>query len=96
MLMYILQYFGSNIFPKVYNLINDLRDLGYIIDIDICNRSFNAQLKYASKIKAKYICVIGDDELKENTCGLKNMNTSQQLKVKMSAEKIDNILKGGN
>jgi len=88
--------FNSNIFPKVYKLINDLRDLGYIIDIDICNRSFNAQMKYANKIKAKYICIIGEDELEEKVCSLKNMNTSQQVKVKMLAEEIDNILKGGN
>ncbi|MDD2376308.1 MAG: histidine--tRNA ligase [Clostridia bacterium] len=85
--------FDSNIFPKVFKLTNDLRDLGYIIDIDICNRSFNAQLKYASKIKARYICIIGEDELKENLCGLKNMNTSEQIKVDMSAEEIGNILK---
>jgi len=87
---------NSDIFPKVYNLINNLRDLGYVIDIDICNRSFNAQMKYAGKINCRYICIIGEDELKENLCSLKNMNTSEQVKISMTAKDIDNILKGGN
>lgn len=85
----------NNIFSKVFSLTSDLRDLGYIIDIDICNRSFNAQMKYASKINANYTCIIGEDELKENVCSLKNMNTSQQMKVDLSVNEIDKIIKGG-
>ncbi len=86
----------NNAFSKVYKIINDLRDLGYIVDIDICSRSFNSQMKYASKINANYTCIIGEDELKENTCSIKNMNTSQQIKVKMLVDDIiNNVIKGG-
>lgn len=83
-------------FSKVFNIMGDLRDLGYIADIDICSRSFKAQMKYAGKINAKYTCIIGEDELKENTCSLKNMDTSNQIKVNLSVNEIDNVLKGGN
>ncbi len=87
---------NSNIFSKVFNLTNNLRDLGYIVDIDICDRSFNAQMKYASKIDSKYVCIIGEDEIKENLCSLKNMNTSEQVKINLNAKEIDEVIKGGN
>jgi len=85
----------NNAFSKVFNIANDLRNLGYIADIDICGRSIKAQMKYAAKINTKYTCIIGEDELKENSCSMKNMDTSEQLKVNLSAQKIDNMLKGG-
>lgn len=85
----------NNAFSKVFNIANELRDLGYIADIDICGRSIKAQMKYAAKINTKYTCIIGEDELKENSCSMKNMDTSEQLKVNLSVEEIDNMLKGG-
>jgi histidyl-tRNA synthetase len=84
---------NKNIFPKVFNLIEKLRDLGYVIDSDICDRSFKAQLKYASKINSNYTCIIGEDELKDNICIIKNMNTSDQIKVELSVNELDKILK---
>jgi histidyl-tRNA synthetase len=87
---------NNNIFSKVFNLTNELRDLGYIVDIDICNRSFNAQMKYASKINTRYICIIGEDEINENLCSLKNMNTSEQVKVNLNVNEINDVIKGGN
>lgn len=92
---FILQ--DSNAFTKVFNLVEELRNLGYIVDMDICGRSIKAQMKYASKINSNYVCIIGDEEVKENSCSLKNMNTSEQVKVNLSVNDIsNNALKGGN
>lgn len=88
--------FDSKNYVKIYDLISKLRDAGYIVDVDICNRSFKAQMKYADKINAKNICIIGDDELNSNICKIKNMKSSEQFDVELSSTKIDEFLKGGN
>ncbi|MEG1705319.1 MAG: histidine--tRNA ligase [Clostridia bacterium] len=87
--------FDSNNYVKIFNIVNTLRDRGYIVDIDICNKSFKAQMKYANKINAKNICIIGDDEIENNTCQLKSMKTSEQCELKLDTDVIDNFLKGG-
>lgn len=86
----------NNAFSKVFNIANGLRKLGYIADIDICGRSIKAQMKYAAKVNTKYTCIIGEEELNENSCSMKNMDTSEQVKVSLSVEEIVNVLKGGN
>ncbi|MEG0872790.1 MAG: histidine--tRNA ligase [Clostridia bacterium] len=69
-----------------------LREMGYVVDIDIQRRSFKAQLKYADKIKARYVCIIGKNEIKNNTCIIKNMEDGKQLEVKLEIDEIINRL----
>ena len=40
---------------------------------DIFERSFKAQMKYADKINAKNLLVIGENELNEGKAKIKNM-----------------------
>lgn len=77
-------------------IIAELRALNneYIIDLDICERSFKAQLKYANNIAAKYVCIIGEDEIKNNVCVLKTMDTGIQEKVKLDANSIAKYISG--
>ena len=70
------------------NIVSSLRDNNIATDIDICNRSFNAQLKYANRINAKYICIVGEEELNNNTCILKNMQDGKQRKINLLSEDI--------
>ncbi len=56
------------------------------------NRSTKAQMKYANKIGAKYVAIIGEDELKEESFTLKNMETGNSEKIKLVKE----VLKEGN
>ena len=60
-----------------------LNEKTYVTDLDISNRSMKAQLKYANKLNAKYVCILGEDELKENNCIVKNMETGIQEEVKL-------------
>lgn len=78
-------------YPKAINIVNEIRRRGYIVDIDICNRSFKSQLKYADKIKAKYVCIIGEEELKNNKCIIRNMNDGTQSEVALD---VCDIIKG--
>lgn len=62
---------------------------GYIaVETDICQRSFNAQLKYANKIGVDNLLVIGEDELKTNTAKIKNMETGKEYNVELDVDSI--------
>lgn len=65
-----------------------LNEKGYVTDLDISNRSMKAQLKYANKLDAKYVCILGEDELKENKCIIKNMETGIQEESKIEFEDV--------
>jgi histidyl-tRNA synthetase len=58
-----------------------LRDNGISCETDVVNRGVKAQFKYANKINAKFVITIGDDEINENKVSIKNMDTSEQIKI---------------
>ncbi len=58
---------------KAFALAIALRKEGIAAEIDHMNRSIKAQFKYADKIGAKYVAVIGETELAEGGVNLKNM-----------------------
>ena len=77
---------------RVYEIINSLRDKGYIVDNNITSRNFKNQLKYADKIKAKYVMIIGENELNKNICQIKNMQKGTQKECELSIDSIlDNL-----
>lgn len=65
-----------------------LRALGVRSDIDHMGRSVKAQMKYADKVGAKYVLVIGDNELQEGKANLKDMQNGGQTEVVLTAEAI--------
>lgn len=60
-----------------------LREMGLSVDSDIMGRSFKAQLKYANKINARYLIILGEDEMAQNKANIKNMNTGESFLVDM-------------
>lgn len=73
---------------KAQEYVDKLRNIGFVVETNISNRSFNAQFKYANKIGANFIVIIGEDELKNNNCSIKNMITGIQDTIELN---IDNI-----
>ncbi len=69
---------------KATKLCMDLRDEGFIAITDVAGRSVKAQMKYADKIGASFSTVIGDDEIANDRCILKNMKTGEQNEVTLS------------
>ena len=80
-------------FKKVFPLINQLREKGIKSEIDLSGRSFNAQFKYANKLNAKFNIIVGEDELKNNKCVIKNMNTSTQEELNLDSNDIIKYIK---
>ncbi|MBE6039362.1 MAG: histidine--tRNA ligase [Clostridiales bacterium] len=63
-------------------LIHELRRAGIRAEADTRERNLKGQMKYANKLGAAYTVVIGDDEVDSGELTLKNMETSEQTKVR--------------
>jgi histidyl-tRNA synthetase len=66
---------------KAFTLANSLRAKGLTVEIDHMARSIKAQLKYADKLGAKFVAVLGGDELASQTLNVKRMANGEQQKV---------------
>lgn len=62
-----------------------LRDAGVRAEFDHVGRSFKAQFKYADKIGAKLVAVLGEDELARGEAALKDMRDGSQAAVALDA-----------
>ena len=76
-------YVASNTENENYviKFVNSLRRHGFRVDSDLMNRSLKSQFKYADKIDARFVIVIGDDEINENKISIKNMQSGEQIKI---------------
>jgi histidyl-tRNA synthetase len=61
-------------------------------EYDLMGRSLGSQMKYANKIGAKFVLVLGEEELKTGEAKLKNMKTGQSNQIKTENEQ--EFLKG--
>lgn len=68
----------------IVGIANSLRKKGIGCDMDFMGRSLKAQLKHASKIGAKFVAVIGPDEITSGTCRIKQMDTGQEKEIKIT------------
>lgn len=72
---------------EAMKLANTLREC-LVIETNISSRSFNAQMKYANKIDAEYVIVLGEDEINNEKCKLKNMETGKEIECELNTESI--------
>ena len=69
---------------KAFELCAKLRKNGVIAEIDHMERSIKAQFKYADKLGAKYVAVIGGNELENGVMNVKSMATGESESVAFS------------
>ncbi|MBN2853717.1 MAG: histidine--tRNA ligase [Clostridia bacterium] len=72
-------------------IIDELRKEDIFVDIDVMGRGLKAQMKYADKMKSKYVIVLGDEEIKTNKCRIKIMESGQEKEI--SVDSIVNRIK---
>lgn len=58
-------------------IVMDLREKGVKAENDIMDRGIKAQMKYADRVGAKYVVVIGDEELQNGVVNIKNMQNGE-------------------
>ena len=63
------------------SLTKQMRAAGIRVIMDVMERGLKAQFKYADRIGARYVVVIGDEELAKGVVTLRDMNNSSQTQV---------------
>jgi len=58
-----------------------LRAAGYLCDMDLLQRSVKAQMREANRQQARFVLLLGEDELKQKMFSLKRMDRSEQVQV---------------
>ena len=72
--------------PVSLNIAKILRQKGLNIVSDPLRRSMKAQMRDANKLRARYVLILGESELKDNTIIFKNLESGKQESIKQ--EKI--------
>ena len=75
---------------KAISLVNDLRLNGFIADMDYLNRSLKSNFKQADRLNAKFVIIIGEEELKTGEFTIKDNTTREEFKI--NEEYIINFL----
>ncbi|HYE10454.1 MAG TPA: His/Gly/Thr/Pro-type tRNA ligase C-terminal domain-containing protein, partial [Patescibacteria group bacterium] len=65
-------------------MIHRLRDVNIKCDKDYMARSLKAQMKYANKMNAKFVTVIGEDEISNNKIKIKNMGNGFEEEIPLN------------
>ena len=75
---------GEKESEKAFELVNVLRDNGISADFDHMGRGIKAQFKYADKIGAEIVAVIGSNELEKGEVKVKKMSDGSETTVKFT------------
>lgn len=82
---------SENELESAVNLANKLRNLGASVEFDSMDRSLKAQMKYANKLSAKYVMILGSSEIETGKAKLKDMGASSEIDVNL--DDLDKIYK---
>lgn len=68
---------------ETINIIQTLRLSGFKVETDYMNRNIKANFKQADKYNAKFIIIMGEEEIKEKIVNIKNNETKEEEKIEM-------------
>jgi histidyl-tRNA synthetase len=75
-------------------LVSDLRIAGVSSDMDYTGKSLKSQMKLADKLGARFVIIIGEDEVAQGVVTVRDMNTKEQSQSPMGsvAETVKSFL----
>ena len=82
---------GDDAADKAMAMTMELRDEGFFVEYDLMGRGIKPQMKYANKIGAKFVLVIGSGELETGKANLKNMASGEQTEIKLDSSFVDSF-----
>ena len=68
-----------------FKLMHELRERGYRVDMDLDSKSLKSQMKQADKAGARFVVIIGSQELENKQAPLRNMKTGEQTDLQLAA-----------
>jgi len=83
-----LAYIGDAGGEKARTLCRALQKEGIFALYDLNGRSLKAQLKYADRLGARYLLVIGDGEIENNSAVIRDMRTKEERRVDLDAKAV--------
>ena len=72
---------GEAPFKEAYRIVNQLHLEGIRAELDYEGKSLKSQMRRADKLKARYVLILGEDELKQGKAVLRNMETKSQEEI---------------
>ncbi|WP_173916042.1 histidine--tRNA ligase [Halobacillus sp. Marseille-Q1614] len=82
---------GDKAEHEAVRLTYQLRQSGVQVEKDYQQRKMKGQFKSADRLNAKYVIVIGENELENNAANVKDMDSGEQKEIKL--EEITNYLR---
>ncbi len=77
---------------KAFELCEKLRKSAIYAGVDVMGRTLKAQMKFADKIGAEYVLVIGEDELKTNTAKIKEMKSGKEFTINIGENFVEDFM----
>ncbi|HCL00711.1 MAG TPA: histidine--tRNA ligase [Candidatus Marinimicrobia bacterium] len=79
-----------------FNITTTLRSRGFTVEVDFLRRSLKAQMRDAGRKGAKWVIIIGENEINNNKILLKNMSTGEQSEILLSSavDQIEAVIEG--
>jgi histidyl-tRNA synthetase len=74
---------GNGPVEKSFAFLSDLQNKDIKGDMDFSGKSLKAQLRRADKLRARYVLILGEDELMSNQALLKNMDHGTQETISL-------------
>ena len=62
---------------------NEIRNNGYIVEVELNDRKLKKSMEYANKNKIKYVIIIGTNEIENKILNIKNMYTGDSKSIKI-------------
>ncbi len=85
-----LVWVGNAARTWLFPMVHRLRQLGVVLEMEGEKRSMNSQMRRANKLRALFVLIVGEEELKSGKGILRNMDTKEQFEVRL--DKIDEDL----
>lgn len=82
---------GEDALEKAMSVSKALREYGYRAEYDLMGRGMKAQMKYANKIGAAFVMVLGENELSSGSARLKEMETGKEILVSLDEKFLENF-----
>jgi histidyl-tRNA synthetase len=82
---------GEETYKEAYRLANQLHLERIRAELDYEGKSLKSQMRRADKLKARYVLILGEDELRRGKAVLRNMETKSQEEI--SIDKLLETLK---
>jgi len=76
---------GDSVRREVFDIVEGLREAGVAVESDHMSRSLKSQFKQADRLGARYVVVVGPDEIAAGEATLREMTSGEERRVALDA-----------